>query len=1013
MKRIVHVAVMILVMVLSTSAQTPRFQRLTTDDGLSDNAVNCVLRDRAGFLYIGTERGLDRYDGQRVDSVPGAAFAIAAITQDAQGVLWAATKNHGLLRVDNTMRSAQRIQHAHGSQLTAILDLNDTTLLLGSREHTLLFLDKRTHVLSYWADSTSIDPALARPSPTRLTGWCHAITPLNDRWLWIGLLNSHTSFIVDRADGRIIRHLILRRTGSQTQTCMVLTNGVLHSGGWQNGMDIIEWDAHEGSPRFWAPKPMTIPTSDEVSALALWNDSSILVGTRSHGLHRSDPRSRALTRIGHRGSDNGWLPSDRIRCLYTDEEGILWVGTANGLAFHAPQVWNMRVVPLSGSEADEIPELIFHRLEAEGRSGARVFTSNGFYVQATEHASVRHIPIRWNGTELQPTALLREGQGALIGTEYGLVRQRLLDSSPLEAAPVSDGQGYTYRPGDMYQVRRLSLDSLSGRPVLVVGTLGFGAHVLDARTMTLLGTGMPPAAHTVKARSLVADMHRDPDGRYWIASGDGLYTWNRNEPVTNGFNAEPQALSHAGILASGASIAGVQRINGVLWAIARDGRLLRVQGDSAMALPTPWKVAAMHGFIADQADRLWITTDDGLVRYDPADRSFLRVPVNDGGAFRKLTRAIALLNGGRVALAANNSLITFDPQAFDSLPPLPAAYLSSAMAGGRPVDVVNGQAELSYRAGVIDIGLSALAFGYPQPLEFDYRLEDVEPEWRSITARAIIRYAGIPVGEHRLLVRVKDPYGRIGPEQMLLTITVAGPFWQQWWFYAVAAMIISAIAFAWSRYRLLQALKLQSVRNRIASDLHDEVGSSLSSITIGSKLAAQLSTSDNAQVQAILARIGETSSESLRSIRDIVWAIDPKNDQGEALVKRMKRIAHELLEHKGVEVSFTVSVGVDELKLPMNMRKDLLLIFKEAVHNASKYAEARHVAIHLSRTEGSLSLLVEDDGKGFDPALHPDGHGLGSMRRRADSLGTSLELESRTGKGTRIGVRVDLTRIRD
>jgi signal transduction histidine kinase len=208
-------------------------------------------------------------------------------------------------------------------------------------------------------------------------------------------------------------------------------------------------------------------------------------------------------------------------------------------------------------------------------------------------------------------------------------------------------------------------------------------------------------------------------------------------------------------------------------------------------------------------------------------------------------------------------------------------------------------------------------------------------------------------------------------------------------------------------------LKLQAVRDRIASDLHDEVGSSLSSITIGSQLAAQLSTGDNEKVKEIMARIGETSSESLRSMSDIVWAIDPKNDQGDALVKRMRRIANELLEGKGVELSFQVGPGVEELKLPMNARKELLLLYKEAVHNASKYSGATVVEVGLHLRNGALDLSVQDRGCGFEPALHPDGHGLGSMHRRAEALGTRLQLESAPGRGTRVGVVVDITRIRD
>ena len=104
---------------------------------------------------------------------------------------------------------------------------------------------------------------------------------------------------------------------------------------------------------------------------------------------------------------------------------------------------------------------------------------------------------------------------------------------------------------------------------------------------------------------------------------------------------------------------------------------------------------------------------------------------------------------------------------------------------------------------------------------------------------------------------------------------------------------------------------------------------------------------------------------------------------------------------------------MEDLKLPMNARKELLLIYKEAVHNVSKYAEARSTVIDLTRANGKLSLSVKDNGKGFDVALHPDGHGLGSMQRRGEALGSHVVIHSANGKGTQVSVVVDLARLKD
>jgi signal transduction histidine kinase len=276
-----------------------------------------------------------------------------------------------------------------------------------------------------------------------------------------------------------------------------------------------------------------------------------------------------------------------------------------------------------------------------------------------------------------------------------------------------------------------------------------------------------------------------------------------------------------------------------------------------------------------------------------------------------------------------------------------------------------------------------------------------------------VSYSSLPAGNYRVFARTVDGSGRPGPEVQLLAVHVAAPLWQRWWVLLLAVVLAGGGVWAWSRYRIRQALKLHAVRDRIANDLHDEVGSSLSAITIGSELAARSSSSENEQVRQLIARIGETSSASLRSMSDIVWAIDPKNDEGEALVKRLRRIAHDLLERKGVPVDLIVGDGVEELRLPMDARKELLLIGKEAMHNASKHAGAQQVTVTLGLSGRRLTLDIRDDGKGFDPARTEEGHGMHSMRQRALALGAVLHVAGAPGQGTHILVTVDVTRIRD
>lgn len=1002
------------------SAQSMPFQWLTADDGLADNSVNCVFKDHTGHIWIGSEKGLDRFDGQRLDHVEGTAFAISSIIEDRQGVLWVTTRDQGLLRLSADDREVHHFRHSDADknslpsdQLTALYDLDDSTLLIGSREVTLLFFHKRSSTFTFWKDSLDMSPRKARTDRSGHTGWCHAIIPLNEQYIWIGLLNGHLAFLVDRVTHRVVRQVTVFRKGSETQTCALLHNGSLYNGGWQNGLDRMRFDPLAQYGTQWRPRPDVIPTPDEVTALVALSDGSVLAGTRAFGLMKYDPSNGSVRWIKRRRSDPTSLPSDRIRCVYQDPGGTIWVGTANGLAYHVPSVWSVHVDRLFSTQDDDQPELFFHRLEVMGQHGLRAFTSDGLYMQDSIGAAVLHRRVFRNGMDLQPTVLGMDRSGSpLLGTEYGLIAGDVTGEGPVKDLVVHDG-GTNYAPGAMFQVRSIDRDSFQGRPVYVIGTMGYGLAVVDASTHVMLGCGMPTSGISVKARALVTSVVRTSDGRYWIGSGDGLYDWKSDRPVLTRFGANRSEVSNEGILLPGAAILQLEEHGDSVWGVTRDARLFRSVKNRLTIYKAPWPVGSFNGLQADHNGRFWITTEDGLLRFDPNDGSFIRVPVNDGSEFRKLTRAITSLPDGRIAFAAGNSLLSFDPSAFDHLPPVALPVLNSVSLAGDSIPVINEAVEVSYRATALDIVVSALATDLPRPLSFEYRMQGVEEEWRTTDARTAIRYAGIPVGEHRLMVRTVDAFGRTSPERAVLSITVVGPVWQQWWFYLIALVLIAVALYALYRYRLSQAIKLQTVRNRIASDLHDEVGSSLSSITIGSKLAAQLSGTGNEQVRDILARIGETSSESLRSMSDIVWAIDPKNDHGDALVKRMQRIARELLESKGIEVSFNVNGEVEELKLPMNARKEIVLIFKEAVHNASKYSGASLVQVSLDRRNSTMVMTIQDDGRGFDPVLYTDGHGLGSMERRAATLNASYWLSSAPGKGTLVGVEVDLTRIRD
>ena len=223
-------------------------------------------------------------------------------------------------------------------------------------------------------------------------------------------------------------------------------------------------------------------------------------------------------------------------------------------------------------------------------------------------------------------------------------------------------------------------------------------------------------------------------------------------------------------------------------------------------------------------------------------------------------------------------------------------------------------------------------------------------------------------------------------------------------YYFIAGLTLFSVLafFVYRTYRTRQKVKLLTLRNKIASDLHDDVGSTLSSISIFSQMAQQQSK----EVIPMLETIGESSRKMLDAMADIVWTIDPHNDQFEKIILRMKNFAYELLGAKNIDFEFVADEEISKVNLTMEVKKNLYLIFKEATNNMVKYADANKAMFAIKSEKNNLSMTIRDNGKGFDMNTSIVGNGLKNMKRRANEMGANLLIDSYPGRGTTIRLNI-------
>ncbi|MEO5590948.1 MAG: sensor histidine kinase [Chitinophagaceae bacterium] len=227
------------------------------------------------------------------------------------------------------------------------------------------------------------------------------------------------------------------------------------------------------------------------------------------------------------------------------------------------------------------------------------------------------------------------------------------------------------------------------------------------------------------------------------------------------------------------------------------------------------------------------------------------------------------------------------------------------------------------------------------------------------------------------------------------------------------AALLAVIGFlVVNRYRVIQKAKrmveIEKLRNDIARDLHDDIGSALSSININSNLALNRS-EESELVKSQLEKIKMNSGKIMESMGDIVWAIHPGNDSMENLSARMKEFLTEMLEPLNITYQLREAINLHKAKLPVDKRKEIYLVFKEAINNAAKYSQCSNITVALSGDDKQFELLVEDNGKGFDMAMAKKGNGLRNMQQRAAAMGAGFTIKAGAGNGTHVGLKVPLT----
>ncbi len=986
----------------------------STKDGLPADRVRHLCQDGQGFMWIATFNGVSRFDGVRfrnhdVSNTPGLANNLVnALYADRGGNMWLG-HDTGEITVWREGRFQQL--RLDPQWLTSPIDQ------FGETADGTVWARNR---LSWLLPLTALQPGaiIKEVGGQKISD----IASADAGRLWLAGDRGFFPLASAAAGQRALPENLLVPYGSGAPFSQVSPSGSSNLAipmRWEGPAQVFRarqggvWVADHTQVRRWAEGRWTGETVSTQVRQRTWAntwmelaDGRLAVSTYDEGLQFM-PRSGAAQRLD---AAHG-LPADYVTALVEDREGNLWIGAGDqGVC---------RLRPSS--------------IEMVGPPGGWGHWS----VQAVIAARDGSV---WAGTEGAGIYRLRNGTWTHLDREAGLtnltVKTMLEDSAGRIWAGLTNGDFGVFEEGRF-------------RPKFTDPAVGPLTAVFQTRSGELWVGGLIGVGRITQERlevvrpehgqlAQISGFAEATDGTVWIASvGNGLGRYR---------NGVLQVLRKADGLPSDYIWSLHLGRDGTLWigtydrglVAYRDGRFSQIDTTRGV----PGKMVAQ--IIEDESGALWLGTNGGIARVGRAELE----RVAAGGSARVSAQVFDVseglttraLSGGSQAgacrtrdgllwFATDRGLARIDPSTSPPVAPLPPVIIETIRVDGIDVQAAGLSKHLALEVAPgsrrLEIDYTGLSLAAPHRVLFRYKLEGADENWTEAETRRTAYFSYLRPGRYVFRVQSLSAEGSGGPEASL-QLDVKPHFWETIWFVALAVALalglVAGVVYWVTRLRhrrqiarLEQVHAIERDRSRIAHDIHDEIGSGLTQLSILSHSALAADTGER-EMAGSLRDIEKTVTEMTVAIDEIVWAVNPRHDSLESLVSYLSGVVQDFARRVGLHCNIDAPFDLERLEVTAEYRHELYLVVREALHNVAKHAAATEVRFSVQSESDGFVFRLEDNGRGF-PArtAEPqstvgDGIGLESMRQRITRLGGTLSWANRAEGGAVVVFRVALRR---
>ena len=1012
------------------------FRHFNVNNGLSHRNVSSIIQDSIGFMWYGTQEGLNMFDGYRffpykhdpTNTNSLISDDITCLAVQKSGIIWIGTRNKGVNRYDPYTGIFELFQHRTNDP-GSLSDDNITSLFYDSIH----------------------------------------------KFIWIGTMNGLNGY--DLKEKKIKTYLNDKNKSGSLNNNMVNCiaenkNGKLFIGLKEGGMDVFDLKSGMFTHFVHNDKEKISISNNEIRSIFVDKKSNVWIAT-ADGLNCLDSAFSTFSIFKHDEKNEFSISSNDVSSVYQDRYGKIWAGTSReGLDVYYPKTGRFYLY----SHEKEVPNsLSSNRINtiSQGRSGMFwAATSDGglnafnpktlkfnltvpipYTDDNNIYEDVNCIFTSWNGKLIigsKNKGLFIYDPGAhsmknLVHSETN--KNSLCDNNVncIEASGkqilIGTGNGVnSYDPETGNFIRISSSETGSARTKMHINCFlpdrsgGTYLAISDEGIFFLPANGdlynpvkMSDGKTLLNGEKDLNNMHFDSDGKIWICSSvNGVFMFEPSSGTVKNFRADdgsphPLGSNQVNRLA--------EDKNGTMWFSTNGGGLNALAKGSSN-----FKCYTVHdglpgnsigALLPDKNGNLWAGTDNGICRITFHGDTLFQCRIFDlidGLPTTEFYESNTCLNDkGRMIFCCKKGIVSFHPDSLRNNQYKPPVVISDFLLNGKivlPGDSLGllhtcismtDQVDLKYDQNSFSFAFTAISFINALKNKYAYKLDGFDKDWifKPATDRTAA-YTNLDPGSYVFHVKASNNDGVWNDVGTSIRIVIASPYYRTWWFYSLCGILAFMICYLIYYVRLQQVLRMQEIRNKISRDLHDHIGSSLSSISISSEVAKKMAENNSPEAATILKDIGESSRQAIDNMSDIVWAINPANDRFSKIIERLRVFASQLFDIKNITLHFDVNESINEMKLPMQYRKNIYLILKEAVCNVAKYSEAQNCYVVIGKNNSIVNISVRDDGKGFsETAATLGGNGLVNMKQRVNELKGDLKISSEVKKGTTLSFRFE------